>query len=45
MNTLPQERKSDYYLQHYLRMRDVRGNFLTIRHRIFYLDFDDDGNV
>ena len=45
MNTLPQEQKSDYYLQHYLRMRDARGNFLTIRHRIFYLDFDADGNV
>lgn len=45
MSQLPPEKRSDYYLQHFLRMRDGEGNLLTIRHRIFYLDFDSVGNV
>lgn len=45
MSQLPAERRSDYYLQHFLRMRDEQGNYLTIRHRIYYLDFDRVGNV
>ena len=45
ISQLPAERRSDYYLQHLLRMRDGQGNLLTIRHRIFYLDFDSVGNV
>ena len=39
------ERKSDYYLQHFLRIRDAEGCYHTVRHRIFYLDFDMVGNM
>ena len=45
MNQLPPEDKSDYYLQHFLRMHDKDGNQLSIRHRIIYLDYDPSGNV
>lgn len=45
ISQLPAERSSDYYLQHFLRMRDEQGNYLMIRHRIYYLDFDSVGNV
>ena len=45
VNQRPAEQKSDYYLQHFVRMRDANGNYLTIRHRIYYLDFDLAGNM
>lgn len=45
MNQLTVNEKSDYYLQHFLRMSDGEGAFHTIRHRIFYLDYDADQNV
>ena len=45
VSQLPSERKADYYLQHFLRMRNVEGGYLTMRHRIFYLDFDRSGNM
>lgn len=45
MHQLPAEKKTDYYLQHFLRMRDNQGHYHTIRHRIFYLDFDASGHI
>ena len=45
MSQLSAERRSNYYLQHFLRMRNGVGNLISIRHRIFYLDFDSVGNV
>lgn len=48
---LPMERRSDYYLQHYLRFNSQgkgecsADSFTTLRHRIFYLDYDAEGNV
>lgn len=45
MNQLRTNEKTDYYLQHFLRMRDSEGVFHTIRHRIFYLDYDTEQNV
>lgn len=44
-NQLPSATKSDYYLQHLIRMTDARGEAFTIRHRIYYLDYDAEGNV
>ena len=37
--------RRDYYLQHYLRIKDASGIYHTLRHRIFYLDYDNEGNV
>lgn len=45
MSQVPVEEKSDYYLQHFMRMRDLQGNDLAVRHRILYLDYDAAGNV
>lgn len=45
VDKLPMEQKSDYYLQHFLRLKDDQGNYMTIRHRIFYLDYDEQNNV
>lgn len=45
MNQIPADGKSDYYLQHFMRMRDEQGNDLMVRHRILYLDYDAEGNV
>lgn len=45
MSQLPKDRKFDYYLQQFMRMRDAQGKDLTIRHRILYLDHDAGGNV
>lgn len=54
INQLPIERRSDYYLQHYLRFSTRQGSgkgtngaddYITLRHRIFYLDYDREGNV
>lgn len=45
VNQQPAHQKSDFYLQHFMRMHDARGLVLTVRHRIFYLDYDARGNV
>ena len=45
VNEQPAEQKSDYYLQHFIRMRDAQGFVLNVRHRIFYLEHDARGNV
>lgn len=45
MKQVPADRRADYYLQHFVRIRDAHGNYVAIRHRIFYLDYDADGNV
>lgn len=45
ISQLPVDERSDYYLQHFMRMRGRGGDVLTVRHRIFYLDYDADGNV
>lgn len=42
---MPEEQRADYYLQHYLRIRDAQGGYTTLRHRIYYLDYDATGNV
>ena len=44
-NRVPTEERSNYYLQHFLRMRDRLGYYHIIRHRIYYLDYDAIGNV
>lgn len=41
----PIEERRDYYLQHYLRIRDAEDKYHTLRHRILYLDSDTEGNV
>lgn len=41
----PAEERTNYYLQHYLRIMDANGNYATLRHRIYYLDYDDEGHV
>ena len=41
----PAETRQNYYLQHFLWMSDGRGGFVTLRHRIHYLNYDSDGNV
>lgn len=45
INQLPSEERNDYYLQHYLRIMDSQGNYHLLRHRIYYLDYDNEGNV
>lgn len=42
---VPAEERKDYYVQHYLRMKDDQGCYHALRHRIFYLDYDTEGNV
>lgn len=39
------EERADYYMQHFLRFRDADGQYHTLRHRIFYLKYDEQGNV
>lgn len=45
VNQLPSEERTNYYLQHNLRIKDNDGGYATLRHRIFYLDYDNEGNV
>lgn len=45
MRLLPENSRTDYYLQHFLRMRNDSGDYVPLRHRIFYLDYDSAGNV
>lgn len=33
----PKSKRSDYYLAHKLRMRDVSGNYIPVLHRLFYV--------
>lgn len=41
----PEDQRADYYLQHFLRMKDAEGIYHTLRHKIFYLDYDTNDNV
>lgn len=45
VKTLPDECRQDYYLQHVLRMKDATGKYVYVTHRIFYLRYDNSGNV
>lgn len=45
VKTLPEECRQDYYLQHVLRMRDANGKYVYVTHRIYYLRYDNSGNV
>ena len=45
VKTLPEDCRRDYYLQHVLRMKDVQGNYVYVTHRIYYLRYDNGGNV
>lgn len=45
VKTLPDECRQDYYLQHVLRMKDANGKYVYVTHRIFYLRYDNSGNV
>lgn len=45
MKQTAKEERPDYYLQHYLRIENGQGEFVMLRHRIFYLDYDNDDNV
>lgn len=45
VKTLPEDCRQDYYVQHVLRMRDAKGQYVYVTHRIFYLRYDKSGNV
>lgn len=45
VKSIPAEQRADYYLQHILRMKNDEGSYVYLLHRIFYLRYDDDGNV
>lgn len=45
VKNLPKECRQDYYLQHVLRMRDANGKYVYATHRIYYLRYDNSGNV
>ena len=45
VKTLPEECRQDYYLQHVLRMRDANDQYVYVTHRIYYLRYDNSGNV
>ena len=45
VKTLPEECRQDYYLQHVLRMRDANDQYVYVTHRIYYLHYDNSGNV
>lgn len=42
---VPLNQRPNYYLQHFLRIQNAEGTFNMLRHRIFYLDYDTEGNV
>ena len=41
----PINQRPNYYMQHLVRIETSQGNYLTLRHRILYLDYDDSGNL
>lgn len=45
VKSLPADERQDYYLQHVLRMKNADGEYIYLIHRIFYLQYDDCGNV
>ncbi len=45
VKTLPEECRQDYYLQHVLRMKNIKGEYVYLTHRIYYLRYDNSGNV
>lgn len=45
VKTLPDDCRQDYYLQHVLRMKDAKGEYIYVTHRIYYLRYDCYGNV
>ena len=45
VKTLPEDCRQDYYLQHVLWMKDAQDNYVYVTHRIYYLRYDNGGNV
>ena len=45
LKDIPVSERPIYYLQHFLRIKDGDGTYHYLRHRIFYLDYDHEGNV
>lgn len=45
VKSLPKEYRQDYYLQHVIRIKDAEGKFVYATHRIYYLRYDNSGNV
>lgn len=45
VKSLSPETRQDYYLQHVVRMKKVDGSCVYLIHRIFYLYYDNSGNV
>ena len=45
VKTLPEDCRQDYYLKHVLRMKDAQDNYVYVTHRIYYLRYDNGGNV
>lgn len=45
VKTLPEECRQDYYLQHVVRMKDANDKYVYVKHRIYYLRYDNSGNV
>lgn len=45
VKSLPADERQDYYLQHVLRMKNADDDYTYLLHRIYYLQYDDSGNV
>lgn len=45
MESVPEEERHFYHMQHILRMKQPSGEYAYLLHRVMYLDFDSKGNV
>ena len=45
LKNLPEQERSSYYLEEYLRMRDSWGKYYWVLHRMFYVVAQDTGNI
>lgn len=45
VKSLPDDCRQDYFLQHVLRMKDAKDQYIYVTHRIYYLRYDNSGNV
>lgn len=45
LKNLPEQERSNYYLEEYLQMRDGWGKYCWVLHRMFYVVAQDTGNI
>lgn len=45
LKNLPEQERSNYYLEEYLQMRDSWGKYCWVLHRMFYVVAQDTGNI